>query len=479
MKSNDELARELLKKGASAEKKQQFAEARVHYRSAGELGSLSGWASLGTLYLNGQGGSEDKSAAFDCFSKGAEGGHQRSQYMKAQMLEHGDGVTQDLHAAMKLYEILKDFLYKDSKQRYSELQERLAASASEKLPGKQTHNESYLETSIQLIPYEQLEFMRCIGEGAFGEVHKGRWQGETVAIKKLKMSPIAQRDLQEELKKEAGVLLRLNSPRVVRLFGISVNKEFAMVMEFVALGNLNTLLKKEDISWLVKLKKIGADISLGLGYLHDSGVIHRDLKAANILIDAKYRAKLGDFGIAKIKHGDNTTAMHVNPKVLGTTYWLAPEVTGANRVTHTKKSDIYSYGCILWELAMNSEPDHPLTLADLPDQGPSLLKQLMVQCWSIQPEDRPDAYSIAQTLAAYEPSDDETESTGLGDAEQGADGYVVAAEDASTDDDSAKSESPSRRRASLFYSNAELPAKYQGSSTAQYDPNLYESTGLN
>ncbi|EYU35959.1 hypothetical protein ABFS82_14G223300 [Erythranthe guttata] len=198
-----------------------------------------------------------------------------------------------------------------------------------------------------------------IGEGGFGYVFKG-WINETtlapskpgtgtvVAVKKLKPQSFqGHREWLNEVK----CLGQLQHENLVKLIGYcSESKNRMLVYEFMPKGSLeNHLFKRgvQPMAWCTRMQ-IAIDIARGLTFLHslNANIIYRDLKASNILIDSKFRAKLSDFGLArKGPSGDGT---HVSTRVVGTMGYAAPEYVASGHLT--AKSDVYSFGVVLLEL---------------------------------------------------------------------------------------------------------------------------------
>ncbi|KAI3960824.1 hypothetical protein MKW92_052655 [Papaver armeniacum] len=198
-----------------------------------------------------------------------------------------------------------------------------------------------------------------LGEGGFGYVFKG-WiddqtfaatrpgSGMVVAVKKLKPEGFQGH---KEWLTEVNYLGQLHHPNLVKLVGYCLDGENRLlVYEFMPKGSLeNHLFRRgpQPLSWAIRIKvAIGA--ARGLSFLHDaeSQVIYRDFKAANILLDADFNAKLSDFGLAKAgPTGDKT---HVSTQVMGTQGYAAPEYVATGRLS--AKSDVYSFGVVMLEL---------------------------------------------------------------------------------------------------------------------------------
>ncbi|KAK1417751.1 hypothetical protein QVD17_26885 [Tagetes erecta] len=194
----------------------------------------------------------------------------------------------------------------------------------------------------------------CIGQGGFGKVYKGRISDgptNTYAIKRLHfMSSQGALEFWVEVK----MLSRLRHCNLVSLIGYcNEEKEMALVYEYMPNGTLYDQLHKKGtfLTWSQRLKIcIGA--ARGLDYLHtgtgtQQGVIHRDVKSSNILLDQNYAAKIADFGLAKIGP-TNQTHTYVSTTVKGTFGYMDPNYFYTGKLT--RKSDVYAFGVVLLEV---------------------------------------------------------------------------------------------------------------------------------
>ncbi|XP_019086460.1 PREDICTED: cysteine-rich receptor-like protein kinase 17 [Camelina sativa] len=190
-----------------------------------------------------------------------------------------------------------------------------------------------------------------LGEGGFGEVYKGMlMNGTEIAVKRLSKTS-GQGEV--EFKNEVVVVAKLQHINLVRLLGFSLQgEEKLLVYEYVPNKSLDYFLfdpnKRIQLDWTVRRNIIGG-ITRGVLYLHQDSrlkIIHRDLKASNILLDANMNPKIADFGMARIFGVDQTVAN--TARVVGTFGYMSPEY-----VTHgqfSMKSDVYSFGVLILEI---------------------------------------------------------------------------------------------------------------------------------
>ncbi|XP_052886425.1 calmodulin-binding receptor-like cytoplasmic kinase 1 isoform X2 [Gossypium arboreum] len=198
-----------------------------------------------------------------------------------------------------------------------------------------------------------------IGEGGFGTVYKGRLKdGSLVAVKRAKKDKYDQ-GLPQQFKNEILTLSKIEHLNLVRLFGYLEHKdEQIIVVEYVGNGNLREHLDGVRGNGLEIAERldIAIDVAHAITYLHtytDPPIIHRDIKASNILITEKLRAKVADFGFARLATED-PTATHISTQVKGTAGYVDPEYTRTYQLTD--KSDVYSFGVLLVELMTGRYP---------------------------------------------------------------------------------------------------------------------------
>uniref|UniRef100_J3L4R1 non-specific serine/threonine protein kinase n=2 Tax=Oryza brachyantha TaxID=4533 RepID=J3L4R1_ORYBR len=190
-----------------------------------------------------------------------------------------------------------------------------------------------------------------IGEGGFGPVYRGKLEdGQEVAVKRL-----SRRSVQGvvEFKNEVKLIAKLQHRNLVRLLGCCIDDDERMlVYEYMHNQSLDTFIfdegKRKLLRWSKRFEII-LGVARGLLYLHEDSrfrIIHRDLKASNVLLDRNMVPKISDFGIARMFGGDQTTAY--TRKVIGTYGYMSPEY--AMDGVFSMKSDVYSFGVLVLEI---------------------------------------------------------------------------------------------------------------------------------
>ncbi|KAL2349525.1 hypothetical protein Fmac_003525 [Flemingia macrophylla] len=190
-----------------------------------------------------------------------------------------------------------------------------------------------------------------LGEGGFGEVYKGTLSsGREIAVKRLSKSSGQGGD---EFKMEVEVVAKLQHRNLVRLLGFCLQgEEKILVYEYVPNKSLDCILfdpkRQRELDW-TRRSKIIEGIARGIQYLHEDSrlrIIHRDLKASNVLLDGDMNPKISDFGMARIFGVDQTQGN--TSRIVGTYGYMAPEY--AMHGEFSVKSDVYSFGVLLMEI---------------------------------------------------------------------------------------------------------------------------------
>jgi len=257
---------------------------------------------------------------------------------------------------------------------------------------------SQKETTI--IPENDVKISKLIGTGNFGEVYLGVWGAHKVALKKLK----ATNNFNEFLS-EVNMLGSLVHPNIVRFFGVYINatNDKYLVTEYCLLGGLDSYLRTNQFAIEPKvLLNLCYQISLGMLFLHKKNIIHRDLGCRNILLskeDDTLAAKISDFGLSRITNYDGFYQSDQSKPL--PVKWSAPECF--NSLTFSTKSDVWSFGVLMWEIySFGNLPFPGLSNAEVvqkvareeklekPNSCPVEFYDVMLSCWKMNPKERPD-----------------------------------------------------------------------------------------
>ncbi|KAK1406569.1 hypothetical protein QVD17_42002 [Tagetes erecta] len=228
------------------------------------------------------------------------------------------------------------------------------SSASEE-GGKLSSSSSCQRFSLAEIQAATKDFDEelVIGEGGFGKVYKGQIFGEGVAIKRL--SSVSNQG-EHEFRAEIKTLSKLRHCHLVSLIGYcDDNKEMILVYEYVPNGTLYYHLHKAItyLNWVQRMR-IAVGAGRGLDYLHTGvgtreGIIHRDVKSSNILLDENMEAMISDFGLSKMGPiSQSSLWVGASASIKGTFGYLDPEYFYTNKIS--TKSDVYAFGVVLFEL---------------------------------------------------------------------------------------------------------------------------------
>lgn len=200
-----------------------------------------------------------------------------------------------------------------------------------------------------------------IGEGAFGAVYRAKLKGgPIIAVKRAKKDKYDHR-LSAEFKNEVMTLSKIEHQNLVRFLGyLEHGDERLIFVEYVTNGTLREHLDglRGELEIAERLE-IAVDIAHAITYLHtytDPPIIHRDIKASNILITERLRAKVADFGFARLA-AEDPEATHISTQVKGTAGYLDPEYLKSYQLT--EKSDVYSFGVLLVEMMTGRHPNEP------------------------------------------------------------------------------------------------------------------------
>ncbi|XP_030327036.1 muscle, skeletal receptor tyrosine-protein kinase isoform X2 [Strigops habroptila] len=284
-------------------------------------------------------------------------------------------------------------------------------------------------------PRNNIEYVRDIGEGAFGRVFQARAPGllpfesfTMVAVKMLKEEASA--DMQADFQREAALMAEFDNPNIVKLLGVcAVGKPMCLLFEYMAYGDLNEYLRDRSPRNLCSLVHrsldericlpsplalcctsqlcIAKQVAAGMAYLSERKFVHRDLATRNCLVGENMVVKIADFGLSRNMYSADYYKANENDAI--PIRWMPPESIFYNR--YTTESDVWAYGVVLWEIfSYGMQPYYGMAHEEViyyvrdgnvlscPDNCPLELYNLMRLCWSKLPSDRPGFASIHRIL---------------------------------------------------------------------------------
>lgn len=292
-------------------------------------------------------------------------------------------------------------------------------------------------------PRENIFYVKDLGQGHFGVVVQAEVVGveagaekSTVAIKVLKEG--ASMQAKKEFFREASLMHAFDHPNILRLLGVCIDQEpLCMVFEFMELGDLNNFLHQNATSRSVgsnpSLNRLGqlggaaakgilsaqqlvcvaTDVASGLDYLAQNHFVHRDLATRNCLVSRNLRVKISDFGLSQDIYA--TDYFKMGDTELLPIRWMPPEAILYAKFT--TQSDIWSFGIVLWEIfSFGIQPYFSMTneevvqhvrggnVMNCPEGCPAEIYDLMVDCWVMEPTERPRANEIHAGLQRWTPN---------------------------------------------------------------------------
>lgn len=287
-------------------------------------------------------------------------------------------------------------------------------------------------------PRNNIQYVRDIGEGAFGRVFQARAPGllpmesfTMVAVKMLKEEASA--DMQNDFQREAALMAEFDHPNIVRLLGVcAVGKPMCLMFEYMAHGDLNEFLRRRSPTQSVRTLShaslsgpslssevdsgplscaeqlsMSKQIAAGMSYLSERKFVHRDLATRNCLVGEEMVVKIADFGLSRNIYSADYYKANENDAI--PIRWMPPESIFYNR--YTSESDVWAYGVVLWEIFSHGmQPYYGMGheeviyyvrdghILSCPENCPLELYNLMRLCWSTHALDRPSFSSIHRIL---------------------------------------------------------------------------------
>jgi eukaryotic-like serine/threonine-protein kinase len=252
-----------------------------------------------------------------------------------------------------------------------------------------------------------------IGAGGMGIVYRATYEknGMKCAVKVLSPDLSADEAVNQRFIRETEILKKLRHPNIIRYYGAGSNRtQRFYAMELIEGGALDQLLRKQGRFTWEETVDYGMQVAKALEHAHNAGIVHRDLKPGNLLLTRDGLLKLSDFGIAR---DTQATALTQAGKTVGTMAYMAPEqISGKTPVT--RRTDLYSLGCVLFEMLTGRTPfeagnqaellfkhleEEPPSVRDFNVDVPIWLSRLIDEMLAKDPEDRPfDALAVQVRL---------------------------------------------------------------------------------
>jgi serine/threonine protein kinase/Tfp pilus assembly protein PilF len=263
--------------------------------------------------------------------------------------------------------------------------------------------------------------------GTFGEVYRGTWRGEPVALKEIDVAyarrnvPLSDEEIDEVLQWEVSRLATVDHAGVVQFHGVCRKDARTYLVMELCKGSLQGALKGGRIP-TDRLWRWMREIAEALAYLHGQGLLHRDLKAANVLIDKFDRAKLADLGVAQVDELLQASEAKAVNKNMQDVVFTAPENIGipeaGPRHHSSKASDVYALGTLFWQMVSEGAEPSPWRISPpyaraeivagrrmpIPADCPPQIRDLILSCWPVRPEDRADIAGVLRQLRAMGPA---------------------------------------------------------------------------
>ena len=254
---------------------------------------------------------------------------------------------------------------------------------------------------------ERYEIGGVLGRGGMAEVHRGRdlRLGREVAVKVLRSDLARDPSFQVRFRREAQAAASLNHPAIVAVYDTGEDRTTTgatpyIVMEYVEGETLRDVIRREGHLSAERAMSLAADICGALDFSHRNGIVHRDVKPGNVMITPQGTVKVMDFGIARAV-SDSAATMTSTAAVIGTAQYLSPEQARGESVD--ARSDVYSMGCLLYELVTGAPPfsgDSPVAVAyqhvredprlpsSINPQVPAALDAILLKAMSKNPANR-------------------------------------------------------------------------------------------
>ncbi|ODA76028.1 hypothetical protein RJ55_08310 [Drechmeria coniospora] len=256
---------------------------------------------------------------------------------------------------------------------------------------------------------------QLIGKGTYGRVYLGMnaTTGEFLAVKEVEVNSKAaggdkskMREMVGALDQEIDTMQHLDHNNIVQYLGCERKEtSISIFLEYISGGSIGSCLRRHGRFEESVVSSLTRQTLSGLAYLHREGILHRDLKADNILLDLDGTCKISDFGISK--KTDNIYGNDKSNSMQGSVFWMAPEVIRSQGEGYSAKVDIWSLGCVVLEMFAGRRPwskeeavgaiykiangETPPIPEDIQDTIGPLAVAFMMDCFQVNPFDRPTA----------------------------------------------------------------------------------------
>lgn len=266
------------------------------------------------------------------------------------------------------------------------------------------------EAEEWMVDLSELFLGHKFASGAHSRLYLGKYKDSAVAVKILRKpddNEEISRRLERQFRCEVNVLSRVQHRNIIKFVGACKKPPVCCIItEYLSHGSVRSYLHNQQPFPLSLKLVIGMalDIARGMEYLHSQGVTHRDLKSENLVIADDLCVKVTDFGVACFESEASVVTDDV-----GTYRWMAPEMISSKHFS--RKADVYSFGIVLWELLTGHVPFEDLSPVQaafavvhkharpsIPVNCPSAVAHLMHQCWSTDPDKRPEFSTVVEVL---------------------------------------------------------------------------------
>ncbi|KAI0752515.1 kinase-like domain-containing protein [Daedaleopsis nitida] len=247
-----------------------------------------------------------------------------------------------------------------------------------------------------------------IGKGTYSRVYlaMNTTTGDIITAKQVEIPQKVDSNVSPSSETDAGVLMReseilqdLDHPHIVQYLGYEETPSMSsLFLEYVPGGSVSHYLRTGGRFDDIVSKSFAAQILSGLEYLHAQGIVHRNLKSDNILVDPNGVCKISNFGFAK--HADDTSTIASSTSMAGSAYWVAPEVLNTNGQGLTPKIDIWSLGCVVFEMWTGRRPWSEQQVVPNPPPLPADVtlsasgEEFRTKCFAVDPINRSTAAEL-------------------------------------------------------------------------------------